>query len=86
MLPNLYPLSKKSFVSKANLHNGQGKIQKVQASNFTIHIQNTNATLPEIFNVKLENIAIQNDTAINFSVDFWPTALEQLILFPGALL
>jgi glucuronoarabinoxylan endo-1,4-beta-xylanase len=83
-LPHSYSLTKNSFSEKENI------IQKIRGNTFTIRVENTNTTLPEIVPDELDNVAIHNDTTINFSVDYIPTvsidfdSLHQIIRGFGA--
>ncbi|MGD8779408.1 MAG: FlgD immunoglobulin-like domain containing protein [Ignavibacteria bacterium] len=81
VLPNTYSLTKNESLSKAN---------NVQGSTFTVRVQNTSTTTPLIVPVELENVVIQNDTTVNFSVTYVPVAdidfdsLHQIIRGFGA--
>ena len=66
-LPHSYTLTKNTFSAQTN------KIQNVQGNNFTIRVENTNTTLPVIVPEELENVTINKDTTINFSVGYIPT-------------
>jgi glucuronoarabinoxylan endo-1,4-beta-xylanase len=58
--------------------------------NYTVRIENTNNTLPFIISAQVENIFINNDTTLNFSVNYIPVAtidndsLHQIISGFGA--
>jgi glucuronoarabinoxylan endo-1,4-beta-xylanase len=45
------------------------KVNNLQQVNYSVLIENTANTFPVIVPVRFENIAIQNDTTINFTVD-----------------
>jgi len=67
-IPHNFSLTKNSFSAEAI------KIQNVQGNTFTIRVQNTSTTTPLIVPAELENVFIQNDTTINFSVTYIPVA------------
>ena len=68
-------LTKNSFPTITNLPTGQaGKTQNVQGNTFTVRVQNTSTTTPLLIPRELENVFIQNDTTINFSVEYIPVA------------
>ncbi|MEJ2049636.1 MAG: T9SS type A sorting domain-containing protein [Calditrichota bacterium] len=60
------------------------------AGNYTVRIENTDTTSPVIISNQFDNIQVNNDTTINFSVDYIPTAnidfdsLRQIIRGFGA--
>jgi glucuronoarabinoxylan endo-1,4-beta-xylanase len=60
------------------------------AGNYTVRIENTDNTSPVIISKQFDNIQVNNDTTINFSVDYIPTAnidfdsLRQIIRGFGA--
>ena len=60
------------------------------AGNYTVRIENTDNTSPVIISKQFDNIQVNNDTTINFSVDYIPTAnidfdsLKQIIRGFGA--
>jgi glucuronoarabinoxylan endo-1,4-beta-xylanase len=83
-LPQSYSSMGSSFSGRAN------KTQKVQGTTFTVRVENASSTTPVIISQELENVIIQNDTTINLSVDYFPTAsvdfdsLHQIIRGFGA--
>jgi glucuronoarabinoxylan endo-1,4-beta-xylanase len=83
-LTHSYSPAENTFLVKAN------KTQNVQENTFTIRVENTSTTLPVIVPEELQNVVIQNDTTINFSVDYLSTAtidfdsLHQIIRGFGA--
>ncbi|MEJ2613554.1 MAG: T9SS type A sorting domain-containing protein [Ignavibacteriaceae bacterium] len=69
VFPHSYFSKENTFSSKIN------KTESVQGNTFTIQVENTNTTLPVIVPDKLENVVINNDTTINFSLNYLPTAI-----------
>jgi glucuronoarabinoxylan endo-1,4-beta-xylanase len=67
-LRHSYSSTRNSFSGKAN------KTRIVQGNTFTIRVENTNTTIPVIVPEDLENVVIQKDTTIDFSVVYVPTA------------
>jgi len=67
-IPHNLSSIKNSFPTTAN------KTQNVQGNTFTVRVQNTSTTSPVLVPQELENVFIQNDTTINFSVDYIPVA------------
>jgi glucuronoarabinoxylan endo-1,4-beta-xylanase len=61
-----------------------------QTNNYTVRIENTDTTSPPVVSKEIQNIAIINDTTINFNVDCMPLAtinydsLHQIIRGFGA--
>ena len=72
VLPQTYSLSENSFSGEAK------KIQNVAGNTFTVRILNTSTTLPLIIPQELENVVIQNDTTINLSLSYIPSATVNL--------
>jgi hypothetical protein len=68
-LPHSYSSTRNSFSGKAN------KTRIVQRNTFTIRVENTNTTMPLIVPEDLENVVIQKDTTINFSVVYVPSCV-----------
>jgi glucuronoarabinoxylan endo-1,4-beta-xylanase len=83
-LPQSYSSTGSSFSGRVN------ETQKVQGTTFAVRVENASATTPVIISQELENVVIQNDTTINLSVDYFPTAsidfdrLHQIIRGFGA--
>ncbi len=81
---NYLTLTKNSSPTEVN------KRQDFQGNTFTIRLENTSTTLPAIVPQELQNVVIQKDTTISFSVDYLPTAtidfdsLHQIIRGFGA--
>ena len=72
---NTYLTAGNLFSEETNLLTGQaGKTQNVQGSTFTIRVENTSTTIPAVVSQELQNVVIQKDTTISFSVDYIPTA------------
>ena len=65
-----------SYFSKGNTFSSKiNKTEGVNGNTFTIQVENTNTTLPAIVPDKLENVVINNDSTINFSLNYLPTAI-----------
>jgi glucuronoarabinoxylan endo-1,4-beta-xylanase len=88
--PHSFSSTKNSNSTKSNPKNRSDKIQSVQGNTFTIQVQNTSTTTPLVVPQEIENVVIQNDTTINFSVAYIPVAtvdfdsLHQIIRGFGA--
>jgi len=82
--PHFNYLTKNSSSTEVN------KTHDFQGNTFTIRLENTSTTLPAIVPQELQNVVIQKDTTISFSVDYLPTAsidfdsLHQIIRGFGA--
>ena len=48
--------------------------QDIQAGNYTVRIENTDNSIPAVVFKQIDNVTIQNDTTINFSIDYIPVA------------
>jgi glucuronoarabinoxylan endo-1,4-beta-xylanase len=48
--------------------------EKIKNINYTVRVENTLTTLPAIVSLQVENVSVLNDTTINFSVTYLPTA------------
>jgi len=68
VLPHIYSLTKNSLSANVD------KIQRVEGNTFTVLIQNTTTTNPLIVPDTSDNVVIQNDTTINFSLKYIPLA------------
>lgn len=83
-IPHSFSLTEKTSVKKIN------KIQNAEGNIFIIRVQNTSNTTPLIVPLEENNVVIQNDTTINFSVASIPSAaidfdsLHQIIRGFGA--
>jgi glucuronoarabinoxylan endo-1,4-beta-xylanase len=67
-LPHSYSSIGNSFSGKAS------EAQNVHGITFTIRVENTSTTTPVIIAQELKDVVIQDDTTINLSVDYFPTA------------
>ncbi len=83
--PQLYSITGNSSSTQAS------KTQSAQGNTFTIRVENTSTILPAIVPQELQNVVIQKDTTISFSVTYLPTtkidfdSLHQIIRgFGGA--
>lgn len=83
-LPNLHSSRGNSFSTKIN------KYENIAGNSFKVRIENTNTTAPLVVPVEIENVTLQNDTTINFTVSSNPVAniyldsLKQIIRGFGA--
>ncbi len=68
VIPNMQSHSFQSSSSQMN------KTGMTEGNVFTITLENTSTTSPLLVPEKLENVTIQNDTTINFSVEYIPLA------------
>ncbi len=67
-LPTLNIATGNAALSKSNI------AQNILGNNFTIRIQNASNTTPLIVSQELNNVVIENDTTINFSLTYIPEA------------
>ncbi len=66
-------------MAKVNKPAGEtGKTQSILGNTFTVRIQNTGTTTPEIVTKELENVVINKDTTINFYLTYIPVATVDL--------
>jgi len=49
-------------------------VESIQSTNYIVRVENTANTLPAIVSQQIDNVSVQNDTTINFSVTYIPTA------------
>lgn len=70
----LIPIQSNFSLTKNKSFAKTSSIQNVQGNIFTIRIQNTSTTTPLLVPQELENVVVQNDTTINFSVEYIPVA------------
>ena len=54
--------------------NTQSKSAKIQGRNFTVKIENSDNTYPVVVPKEIENVFLENDTTINFTVSTVPVA------------
>ncbi|MDZ7723881.1 MAG: FlgD immunoglobulin-like domain containing protein [candidate division KSB1 bacterium] len=86
----LDPSGSHSVVLSQNFHPALRKTHLVDANAFAIRVENTPATSPLLVPEEMEPVTIQNDTTINFYVEYTPLAtfdfdsLHQIIQGYGA--